>query len=76
MLRGLLRSMRPRQWPKNAFVFVAILFDRKVTDPDSLIRTLVAFVLLCLMSSAVYLINDLADIESDRLHPTKQKRPL
>lgn len=68
--------MRPRQWPKNAFVFVAILFDRKVTDPDSLIRTLVAFVLLCLMSSAVYLINDLADIESDRLHPTKQKRPL
>ena len=68
--------MRPRQWPKNAFVFVALLFDRKFFDPASVLPTVVAFVLLCLMSGAVYLMNDLADIESDRRHPTKRHRPL
>lgn len=68
--------MRPRQWPKNGFVFVALFFDGKLTDWPSLLQTLLAFVLLCLMSSAVYIMNDLADIESDRQHPTKRKRPL
>ncbi len=76
MLSGLIKSMRPRQWPKNAFVFVALLFDRKLFDPASVAAVLGAFVLLCLMSSAVYLMNDLADIESDRQHPTKKNRPL
>ncbi len=76
MLLGLLKSMRPRQWAKNVFVFVALFFDRKLTDPESVLRTLAAFVLLCLMSSAVYLMNDLADIENDRQHPTKKNRPL
>lgn len=76
MLSGLIKSMRPRQWPKNAFVFVALLFDRKLFDPPSVMAVLGAFVLLCLMSSAVYLMNDLADIESDRQHPTKKNRPL
>ena len=76
MLRDLIRSMRPRQWPKNAFVFVALLFARKFFDPASVWPTVVAFVLLCLMSGAVYLMNDLADIESDRRHPTKRHRPL
>lgn len=68
--------MRPRQWPKNGFVFVPLFFDRKLTDPASVLVTLIAFVLLCLMSSAVYLMNDLADIESDRQHPLKRNRPL
>lgn len=68
--------MRPRQWPKNGFVFVALLFDRKLFDPDSLLRALLAFVLLCLMSGAVYLMNDLADMEGDRQHPKKRLRPL
>ncbi len=76
MLLGLIRSMRPRQWAKNVFVFVALFFDRKLTDPESVLRTLAAFILLCLMSSAVYLMNDLADIDNDRQHPTKKKRPL
>ena len=76
MLIDLIRSMRPRQWPKNAFVFVALLFDRKFFDPASVLPTVVAFVWLCLMSGAVYLMNDLADIESDRRHPTKRHRPL
>ncbi len=68
--------MRPRQWTKNVFVFVPLFFDRKLTDPQSLLRTLAAFVLFCFMSSAVYLMNDLVDLEKDRQHPTKKDRPL
>lgn len=68
--------MRPRQWPKNGFVFVALIFDRKLFDLPSVINTVIAFVLLCLMSGAVYLMNDLADVESDRQHPVKKNRPL
>ena len=72
----LIKSMRPRQWPKNGFVFVALFFDGKLLDPISLLHTVLAFVLLCFMSSAVYLMNDLSDIEGDRQHPTKRFRPL
>lgn len=68
--------MRPRQWTKNAFVFVALIFDKKIFDLPSLVNTLIAFGLLCLMSSSVYIMNDLSDIESDRQHPKKQLRPL
>ncbi|MEW5989457.1 MAG: decaprenyl-phosphate phosphoribosyltransferase [Chloroflexota bacterium] len=76
LLKPLLETMRPRQWPKNGFVFGALLFDRQVLEWSSLGRTLAAFALLCLMSSAVYVMNDLADVESDRQHPQKRKRPL
>ncbi len=76
MLTALFKSMRPRQWPKNVFVFVALFFDGQVINVTSLLHTILAFVLLCLMSSGVYLMNDLADIESDRRHPTKRFRPL
>lgn len=76
MLIPLLRTMRPRQWPKNGFVFVALLFDRQVDEADSVLRAIIAFFLLSLMSSAVYIINDLVDIESDRQHPRKRMRPL
>lgn len=76
MLKALLKTMRPRQWPKNGFVFIPLFFDRKLVDFTSMWHTVAAFLLLCLMSSAVYLMNDLADIESDRQHPTKRKRPL
>lgn len=67
--------MRPRQWPKNGFVFVPLLFDG-IISVERIWRAGVGFLLLCLMSSAVYLMNDLADIESDRQHPTKRFRPL
>jgi 4-hydroxybenzoate polyprenyltransferase len=69
-------SMRPRQWIKNIFVLAALVFDRQLISLDSLWITLVATLLFCLASSLVYLINDLADIESDRQHPTKKHRPL
>jgi len=75
-LRGLLRTMRPKQWTKNGFVFVPLLFDRKLDDLPYLLATLAGFGLLCLASSVIYLINDLADIEADRAHPVKRSRPL
>ncbi|MGB1250086.1 MAG: decaprenyl-phosphate phosphoribosyltransferase [Candidatus Promineifilaceae bacterium] len=75
MLYGLLKTMRPRQWVKNGFVFVPLLFDGLISA-ERIINTLLAFLLLCLVSGAVYLMNDLADIESDRSHPKKKFRPL
>ncbi len=75
-LHALLKTMRPHQWTKNVVVFAALVFDGKFLQPEPLVRTVIAFVLFCLVSSAVYLLNDLADIEKDRAHPTKQNRPL
>lgn len=76
MLLALLQTMRPRQWVKNGFIFTALVFDRQLDDPLPFLRTLAGFALLCLLSSAVYIINDLADIEKDRQHPKKRQRPL
>jgi 4-hydroxybenzoate polyprenyltransferase len=76
MILALVKTMRPRQWLKNGLVFVPLFFDGKLFEADNLIRAVAAFVLLCAMSSAVYLFNDLRDIEQDRQHPTKRRRPL
>jgi 4-hydroxybenzoate polyprenyltransferase len=76
VLKALLKTMRPKQWVKNVFIFAAIVFDRKLRDPDALLHTVITFVAFCLVSGAVYLINDLVDIEKDRQHPTKRQRPL
>jgi 4-hydroxybenzoate polyprenyltransferase len=76
MFKALLKSMRPKQWPKNAFVFAALVFDLQLRNPDSLLRTTAGFLLFCLVSSAVYLTNDLMDLEADRQHPTKRNRPI
>ncbi len=75
-LKLLVRTMRLKQWTKNVFVWAALVFDVKLLQPQPFIRTLVTFVLFCLISSAVYVINDLVDIEKDRQHPTKRNRPL
>jgi 4-hydroxybenzoate polyprenyltransferase len=76
LLRGLFVTARPRQWPKNVFVFAALVFVGELTNLDLLARTATAFILFCAVSSAVYFINDLADIENDRRHPRKRHRPL
>ncbi|GAB4402240.1 MAG: decaprenyl-phosphate phosphoribosyltransferase [Anaerolineales bacterium] len=76
MLRLLIKSMRPKQWTKNVFVWAALVFDRKLFQTQYLLPTLAGFAIFCLLSSAVYLINDLVDIERDRLHPVKRNRPL
>jgi len=75
-VRGLIRTMRPKQWAKNGFVYAGILFDQQILDAEPFARVTLAFVLLCLSSSAIYIINDLIDIERDRLHPRKRMRPL
>jgi len=75
-LVGLIKTMRPRQWTKNAFVFAGLVFDGQFFAPESFLRVLISFFLLCLLSGSVYVINDLADIERDRAHPTKRNRPI
>lgn len=76
MALALLKTMRPRQWAKNAFLFAALVFDRQLLLPTPFLRTLAGFGLFCAASGLVYLINDLADLEQDRQHPTKRNRPL
>lgn len=68
--------MRPRQWTKNGFVFFALMFDKQLFLREPFLRTLEGFLLFCLASSAVYLINDIADVEADRKHPEKKHRPI
>lgn len=68
--------MRPHQWVKNAFVFAALIFSRNLTEPAIAFRSLLAFAAFCLVSSCIYLVNDIADYERDRVHPKKSKRPI
>ncbi|MEA3326619.1 MAG: decaprenyl-phosphate phosphoribosyltransferase [Chloroflexota bacterium] len=72
----ILKTMRPRQWLKNIFLFAALVFDGQLFTLESFLVTFLAFILFCLASSLVYIINDLADIEIDRQHPVKRERPL
>jgi 4-hydroxybenzoate polyprenyltransferase len=76
MLRALIKTMRPKQWTKNVFVFIAVIFDRQLGHPTALLRTSIAFALFCLLSSAVYILNDVVDVEADRKHPKKCNRPI
>jgi len=76
-LSGLLKLLRLRQWIKNAFVLAPLVFTGLFSHQDALIQSLVAAALFCVASSAVYIVNDLLDIERDRRHPVKfQTRPL
>lgn len=76
MLRAILKTMRIRQWTKNVIVFFALVFDKQLFHPEPAIRTAAGFFLFCLISSAVYIFNDLVDLEADRQHPEKKHRPL
>lgn len=73
---ALVRLLRPRQWVKNSVIFAALLFSQTFTEPAHVIRSLAAFVLFCAVSSAVYIFNDILDLENDRSHPTKSRRPI
>jgi 4-hydroxybenzoate polyprenyltransferase len=61
---------------KNVFIFAAIVFDKQLLVVDSFLRTLAGFALFCLISSSVYIFNDIADLEADRQHPDKKNRPI
>jgi decaprenyl-phosphate phosphoribosyltransferase len=79
VLRGVVRTARPRQWVKNVLVLAApfaAFAANPVFDKDVVIDAGIAFVAFCLVASAVYLINDAIDVEADRAHPTKRNRPI
>ena len=73
---ALFRAMRPRQWVKNLALFVGIVFAQRLLSLSVFERAVIAFVAFCLASSVIYLLNDLLDLENDRQHPVKSKRPL
>lgn len=76
MLKALLKTMRPKQWAKNVFLLAAIVFDRKLTNTDAMLHTIIGVITFSLVASVVYIINDIADVEADRQHPTKRNRPI
>jgi 4-hydroxybenzoate polyprenyltransferase len=75
MLSAVLRSLRPRQWVKNLFVFAGLIFSQQLFTPAAW-RAGAAFVIFCALSGAVYIFNDVADRDKDRLHPSKRERPI
>src|SRR5436190_856885 len=76
MTSALIRLMRPHQWIKNGFLFIGVVFGHGWNDARLVAEALVLFVAFCLASSAVYILNDIADRDADRVHPYKRERPL
>ncbi|HEX3786856.1 MAG TPA: decaprenyl-phosphate phosphoribosyltransferase [Pseudonocardiaceae bacterium] len=76
VVKGVIRTMRPKQWAKNVLVLVAPFTAAKISHPSVLLSALIAFVAFCLAASAIYLINDAKDVDADRAHPTKRNRPI
>lgn len=77
-LKLVVKTMRPRQWVKNSVLFAALVFDRQFNPAHipQILRTLAGFIIFCLLSGVIYIINDIADIEADRKHPQKCRRPI
>jgi 4-hydroxybenzoate polyprenyltransferase len=75
-LAELFKSIRPQQWLKNFFIFAPLIFSENIFNRSMFLQTLLAFAVFCLLSGALYILNDLKDLEEDRLHPIKSKRPL
>lgn len=78
MLGAFILAMRPVQWAKNAFIFVPLVFDRQLglSNLPPLMRISAGFIIFCLLSGVVYIINDILDVQADRLHPQKRRRPI
>jgi 4-hydroxybenzoate polyprenyltransferase len=74
--RLLFRSLRPQQWIKNGFILIPLIFAQRVFHGPSVFLSLQALFIFCILSSAIYLINDINDLEADRRHPEKRHRPL
>lgn len=70
------RTLRPQQWTKNGLVFAALIFSKNLLDPSAIGRTTTAFILMCMLSSSMYIVNDILDREHDARHPKKKKRPI
>jgi 4-hydroxybenzoate polyprenyltransferase len=76
ILKYLVISLRPKDWIKNFFVIAPLFFSKKMMDISILTRVLFGFILFCLFSSSIYLLNDIIDVGKDTYHPKKSKRPL
>ncbi len=76
LVKAYIRLLRPHQWTKNTIIFVGVMFSGRAVIVSDLLSSVIAFALFCILSSAVYALNDAIDIERDRLHPAKKKRPL
>jgi len=76
VLAGLLETTRPKQWFKNVFVVAPIVFAKNLFHAEVLLRALAAFLVFSLLAGAIYTLNDVVDVEADRNHPTKCKRPI
>lgn len=76
MLHILVKGMRVKQWTKNLALFAALVFARKLQDTDAVVQAVAGCAVFCLLSGAVYLLNDVADLKQDRRHPLKRHRPL
>ncbi len=75
-LKGVVRTTRPHQWVKNLFVLAPVVFAKHLTDPAIIRGALGAFAVFCLLAGAIYTLNDLLDVEADRIHPVKRNRPI
>jgi len=75
-MRAYLTLIRPKQWLKNFFVFAPLIFAKELFMSEQLMVVLRAFAAFCLTASAIYVINDIADVEADRAHPEKKNRPI
>ena len=73
---GMLRTLRPHQWVKNLFVVAPVFFAKQITHPSIIRGAVGAFVIFCLLAGCIYTLNDIADVESDRIHPVKRNRPI
>ncbi len=75
-LRNILRLLRPRQWVKNFAIFASIIFSGELFDQQVMIKVFLGFLIFCALSSGIYVVNDMFDIQHDRQHPFKRFRPL
>ncbi len=73
---GLIKTMRIHQWTKNFLIFAVLIFSKNLSNTELVLQAVVAFFSFCLLSSAVYVVNDVLDAEKDRLHPKKRNRPI
>jgi len=76
LLRDIIAMMRPHQWIKNLFIFPALIFSKNLFHPAYIFKSVAAFVLFCMLSGSVYIINDIMDVNEDRHHPQKKRRPI
>jgi 4-hydroxybenzoate polyprenyltransferase/phosphoserine phosphatase len=75
LLRALIRALRPHQWAKNALILVPLFAAHRANEPEALVAGVLGFIAFCLCASSVYLLNDLLDLEADRAHARKSRRP-